>query len=250
MTIQMNERRLTAVSRRISLSAIAIVGVIGLTSCGSSNNDDDMPVVVNQVFELEVVNLTAGQPFSPIAAIAHGGDYSVFSIGEPATAGLELLAEGGDNSDLIQEAETAGAISTVSGEAPVGPGGTETLMITVSEDDLSGLYLSSVTMLVNSNDAITAAKNIGLEGMEVGESTTLTTISYDAGTEANTEISGSIPGPADGGEGFNAVRDDIVDEVRLHAGVITSDDGLSVSRLTQAHRWDNPVARVTLTRVE
>lgn len=245
----LNEYGLRLTPRRSGLGVLAIVSAIALTACGS-DGDDDAPEATNQLFELEIVNLTAGQPFSPIAAIAHGADYSVFAIGEAASAGLELLAEDGDNSDLISEAEAAGAVTTVSDTGPLGPGGTSTLMMMVSEDDIDGLLLTSVSMLVNSNDAITAAKDLSLEGMEVGDSISVNTISYDTGTEANTELSGTIPGPADNGEGFNAERDDIADEVRMHAGVITSDDGLATSRLTELHRWDNPVARVTLTRVE
>ena len=105
-------------------------------------------------------------------------------------------------------------------------------------------------MLVNTNDAITAAKNVSLNGMEVGESLSFTTLSYDTGTEANSEAAGTIPGPADGGEGFNAMRDDIADRITLHRGVITADDGMMQSVLGQNHRWDNPVLRVTITRTE
>jgi len=101
---------------------------------------------------------------------------------------------------------------------------------------------------VNTNDAFTALNNLGAANMAVGESRTATTISYDSGTEANTEAAGTIPGPADGGEGFNAVRDDIANEVRMHSGVLSADDGLNSSRLSEIHRWDNPVARITVTR--
>ncbi|MGI9283362.1 MAG: spondin domain-containing protein [Endozoicomonas sp.] len=73
---------------------------------------------------------------------------------------------------------------------------------------------------------------------------------HHSGTEANTESAGTMPGPADNGEGFNSARDDFADEVRMHSGVVTSDDGLSGSVLTQEHRWDNPTVRVVITRVK
>ena len=73
---------------------------------------------------------------------------------------------------------------------------------------------------------------------------------HHSGTEANTESAGTMPGPADNGEGFNSARDDLADEVRMHSGVVTSDDGLSGSVLTQEHRWDNPTVRVVITRVK
>jgi len=58
-----------------------------------------------------------------------------------------------------------------------------------------------------------------------------------------------VPGPAAGGEGFNVTRDDLVDRVTVHAGVVTRDDGLSTSALDVSHRFDNPVARIVVTRI-
>ena len=40
------------------------------------------------------------------------------------------------------------------------------------------------------------------------------------GTEANTETAATIPGL--GGEGTNLTRDDIIDRVRFHQGVVTN----------------------------
>jgi hypothetical protein len=73
---------------------------------------------------------------------------------------------------------------------------------------------------------------------------------WDAGTEANSEASGTIPGPADGGEGYNATRDDLVNFVAIHRGVISADDGLNSSILDESHRFDNPVARVMIERID
>jgi len=72
---------------------------------------------------------------------------------------------------------------------------------------------------------------------------------YDSGTEANSEAVGTIPGPADDGTGFDAARND-VDFVALHSGVVSQDDGLSSSVLTQAHRFDNPAIKLTITRTK
>eukprot|EP00903_Cladosiphon_okamuranus_P004405 g4403.t1 len=231
---------------------IAAVAVVACGSNGSDGTDDDVtPPAATQSFELRVVNLTANQPFSPIAAIVHTSDYAVFRVGEPASLGLEVLAEGGDNADLLTEAEAdAGVMATATAENPLDPGATETLLLTLEEDQLANLLLSGVTMLVNTNDAITAITGVSLADMEVGDTLTLNAIGYDTGTEANTEFVGSIPGPADGGEGFDDARDDIANEVRMHSGVITANGGLGDSRLTDIHRWDNPVARFSVTRTD
>ena len=201
-------------------------------------------------YDITVTNLTTAQPMSPVAIIAHEPDYSLFTIGESVTVGLEQVAEAGDNTILLEEANSAGAFTTASSSGLLTPSATESVSITMTDVQSRRAHISLTTMLVNTNDAITAAKNISLNGLQVGESISVTTLSYDTGTEANSEAAGTIPGPADGGEGFNAARDDIADRITLHSGVITADDGMSTSVLNQSHRWDNPVMRVTITRTE
>ena len=113
-----------------------------------------------------------------------------------------------------------------------------------------GLMTISVsTMLVNTNDAITGVSSVPISAMQVGDSVTMRSIAYDAGTEANTEAAAHIPGPAGGGEGFNAARDDIADRVAMHIGVVGLDDGFATSDLTGQHRFDNPVATVRIERI-
>ena len=201
----------------------------------------------NASFEIAVVNLTSGQPLSPLAVLAHQESISTFSVGQAASAGLELLAEGGDSSQLIAETPAA---ATASGTAPVGPGASDMVTIELDGSDTSGMHLSVLTMLVNTNDAITGMSAESVEDMIVGETRTYYGVAYDAGTEANTERADTIPGPAGGGEGFNASRDDIRDQVTMHGGVVTSDDGLAESALDQAHRFDNPVALISITRTQ
>lgn len=235
-----------------------------LVACsGGDGSDDDAPAQDNAAaapppaaspatveFEVSVVNLTAGQPFSPLALVAHSPDYRLFELGAAATAGMELLAEGGDNSELLAEADSDALVAmTASADSPLGPGGSETITVSMDENEVLDLQFSLVTMLVNTNDAITAVRNLDISGLAAGESVSVRTISYDSGTEINSELSGTIPGPVDSGEGFNADRDDIADAIRGHSGAITLDGGLATSVLTDIHRWDNPVARVTVTRL-
>ena len=201
-------------------------------------------------YDVAVTNLTLGQPMSPITIIAHDDNFNLFDVGSAASLGLEQVGESGDNSVLIDEAVAAQAFATTSGTGIVIPSASETISFNITQVQAARVLLSMTTMLVNTNDAITAARNIDFGDLAVGDSMSFTTLSYDTGTEANTEAAGTIPGPADGGEGFNMARDDIADQVTLHAGVITSDDGLMTSVLSQNHRWDNPVLRVTITRTE
>ena len=240
--------------RSLGLTAIAALFV------AACDNDDDVaapppppppPPPAMASFDVTVTNLTNAQPLSPVAVIAHQDGFRVFTIGAAATAGLEELAEGGSNAALIAEADAdANVLATASGAGPIGPAGSETISIQVLESDLPNLQMSTSTMLVNTNDAITGANGVDLSGLAAGDSITMTTIAYDSGTEANDELAINIPGPAGGGEGFNAARDDIADRVTMHIGVVGSDDGFATSNLDGQHRFDNPVARVTIERID
>jgi len=248
MSIQLNR------SLRLLLAGcVAIVAA----ACDSDSNGGAVvppppppPPPAMASFEVTVTNLTNGQPLSPVAVIAHQSGYAVFTVGAAATAALETLAEGGDNSALIAEADAdALVMASASGAAPIGPAGSETITVDVLQSDLPGLSISVSSMLVNTNDAITGLNGASVADMMAGDSISWRTIAYDAGTEANTEAAAYIPGPAGGGEGFNAARDDLADRVAMHAGVVSQDDGFAGSELTGQHRFDNPVAQVSIERI-
>ncbi len=241
------------------MKTLVLVGVsaFALAACDSSNNNFQAPPPppppppAMASFDVTVTNLTNGQPVSPVAVIAHQAGYSVFTIGSPATVGLETLAEGGDNSMLIAEADAdANVLSSGSGAAPIGPAGSETVTIDVLESDLAGLMVSVSTMLVNTNDAISGLNGVDVSGLAEGDAWTGRAIVYDAGTELNTELGAEIPGPAGGGEGFNAARSDRDDRVAMHSGVISQDDGFATSALTGQHRFDNPALMVRIERTD
>ncbi|MGI9284863.1 MAG: spondin domain-containing protein [Pseudomonadales bacterium] len=240
---------------------ILISALLVIAACSDNDNDNDPvpppvtppvtdpppPAPANASYEISAVNLTVGQPFSPLALLIHDESQTAFEIGTAASAGLEQLAEGGDNSQFLADLDS---VAETSGAAPIAPGGNETISLELDSDDPTGLRLTVMTMLVNTNDAITGVNGANIGELAVGESITFNTISYDSGTEANTELGVEIPGPISGGEGFNAARDDIRDEVMMHQGVVTADDGLASSDLGQQHRWDNPVARFQITRTQ
>jgi len=201
------------------------------------------------MFQVQFSNLTAGQPMSPLVAVVHDSGFSLFNIGQPASVGLEHLSEGGETAPLVTLASSdPGYMGSAVGAGGTPPGGTAMVSFSVVQANLPTAQLSLATMLVNSNDAFAALKAESLSAMTVGASVSLDVLSYDAGTEAHSESAATVPGMA--GVGFNAARDDVRNAVHLHPGVITADDGLSGSALTAAHRWDNPVARVTITRTQ
>ena len=244
---------------RLTRITMLTAGMLILQACDSGSDATPVPqppppppppAMVS--FDVSISNLTNAQPLSPAAVIAHNSDYAVFEVGVAATVGLEELAEGGSNTALIADADADAnsVFATASGAAPVGPAGSETVSISLLESDLAALRLSVATMLVNTNDAITVLNGLDASSMAIGDSVTLNAIAYDAGTEFDSESASDIPGPAGGGEGFNAVRDDEDDRVAMHPGIVSRSDGLVGSDLTEQHRFDNPVMRVRIERTQ
>lgn len=198
-------------------------------------------------FSVAVTNLSNNQPLSPPALIVHSDEYHAWMIGSPASDGLEQLAEGGDSSLWQTEALADEAvIEVVAGSDLVLPGQTAEFEFKLKRRDAQGLSLA--TMLVNTNDAFTGINAASLADMQKGSVQTYYLKVYDAGTEENTETAASIPGPAGGGEGYNSTRES-ADQVTMHGGVVTMDDGLATSILDESHRFDNPVAKVVITRM-
>lgn len=216
------------------------------------------------VYTVQVTNLTYSQPFSPAAVILHEPGYNVFIDGEAASVGLEQLAEGGNPAVLMSEALAAtqylDAVATDGATPPRSIGATSTLLVPLL--DVDSLRLSLATMLVDTNDAFTGLNAADISNMTVGQSVSFMAPTWDSGTEANTETASTMPGPAAGAAGgggasagFDVARDDLFDRVHFHQGVVTSanatdasKEGLSTSVLTEADRWDNPTARIIVTR--
>ncbi|MDA7746573.1 spondin domain-containing protein [Psychromonas sp.] len=232
---------------KFSKVAVATIAALTLAACGddssSSNSDSEVVTLTPVEYELTFTNLTNGQPISPPAVILHDSG-ELWSIGEPASDALELLAESGDSTE-IQTLSLVTNLAVSSG--PALPG--ETISVTVSHTDTVD-YLSFASMLGNTNDAFTGINKLDLSDLVINESVTYRTSAYDAGTEANTESAETVPGPAANGEAYNAERDDINDFVSMHAGIITNADGLSTSVLTYQQKFDNPVLSVTITRLK
>ncbi|EKO3803971.1 spondin domain-containing protein [Vibrio harveyi] len=228
---------------RILLVA-ASVGL--LAGCPS---DDDNDVVKSYRYTINVANLTANQPMSPLAILVHNDKYKLFEIGKSASVELEHLAEGGSNAELLALKDSNDYVyQTLSGNGLVLPGSSDSVTFTV--DPHKAGYVSVASMFVNTNDAFVGETGLSLKSLAVGESYEMSMNVWDSGTELNDELAATIPGPAGGGEGFNAARNDTNDVVAFHAGVVSKDDGLANSALSANHRFLNPGAKLTITRVE
>ncbi|MDH5377698.1 MAG: spondin domain-containing protein [Gammaproteobacteria bacterium] len=221
-----------------------ILFIGSLTACSDSGDDEEGM----SRFQIRVSNVSANQPLTPVAVVLHQSGYQAWSLGSAASNGLEKLAEGGDTADFLAAANADATVSsTAVGTGVIVPGASET--ITIAATEKTGFRLSLASMLANTNDAFTGFVNHSVSSMKVGESHTVYAKVYDAGTEANSEASGTIPGPADGGTGFDASRDDLIDKVTIHAGVVSVNDDLASSVLTESHRWNGSVAKIEITRM-
>lgn len=227
---------------RLGLLATALLTSMVISGCGSSSNE-------NRMYRITLTNMTANQPLSPATIIIHKAGYHLWQPGHMASVALEKLAEGGSNQDVLTEvgSDTHVLISK-SGTGIIPPGASETLELEIKKSN--NLKITVAAMLVNTNDAFVGRVSNKIAMLGWGESFSMHVPIWDAGTEANTESAGSIPGPADGGEGFNASRAGDVDFVTIHQGVVSNADGLASLVLNESHRFNNPGALLRVERVD
>jgi len=229
--------------------SLASVALLTLSACvHEEDNEDDM--AMRATYQITVSNLTNGQPLTPLGVVIHEAAYMPWQLGTPVSVGLETLAESGNPAVFLSEADASAAVkmSASSSNGPFGPGAAE--MVSLSVDYSTDLQLTVAAMLANTNDAFTGVRNWDIGGLAVGESTTIMTRVFDAGTEANTESADSMPGPAAMGEGFNADRSADLNRLTIHGGVVTTADGLTTSALNESHRWLGLAAKVVVTRMQ
>ncbi len=214
---------------------------------GCDNNGGVIPVS-DAIYLITVTNMTSNQPLSPLAAVIHFGGYTGWEIGTSSSTGLESLAEGGDPTDFLAGAAGNSNVQVISaGSGVILPGASDTVTLTTAESP--DLRLTCAAMLVNTNDAFTGTTDVVVGDIGIGESRRIFLHPYDAGTEVNDEAASTVPGPAAGGEGFNAERLER-DFVSAHSGVVTQDDGLGTSVLDESHRFLSPVAEIIVTRIQ
>jgi len=218
--------------------------LLGLIACSGT---DDM--AMTDSYTITVTNLSANQPITPVAAVLHNDGYMGWTLGATASTGLEKMAEGGDTTDFIADAMSSTAVTTTqTGTGIILPGGAETLTVNLPAD-MTASKLTLAAMLANTNDAFIGTSGMDISDLASGMNKTFMLKAMDAGTEANTEAAGTLPGPADGGTGYDITRDDILDKVTIHAGIVSMDDGLSTSVLNETHRWNGAVAKVVVEKM-
>lgn len=208
-------------------------------------------------FEVKIANLTNAIYFTPMLVAAHPAGNNLFTAGQPASANLQAMAEGGDISGLVADVNALGATVV---ENPAGgllaPAASTTF--NMNTDGTTNDRLSIVAMLLPTNDGFA-----GLNAIEIPTvpgTYTFDVPAYDAGTEANDELitGGGMPGvagiPADpsglgGTGGSGAAGGDTNGNVHIHRGALgDTDPNAGISDIdSRVHRWLNPVIRITIT---
>jgi len=208
-------------------------------------------------FNVRIINLTNGIWYTPFLVAAHPAGTSLFTIGQPASASLQSMAEGGDISGLVADLQALGATVAANPAAGLLPPAMSA-NADLNTDGTSNVLLSVVAMLLPTNDAFA-----GLNSITIPTAPGIYTYelpAYDAGTEANDELitGGGAPGvpgiPADPGGmtgtgGTGAATADANGNVHIHRNTLGDNDAVAgASDLdSRVHRWLNPVVRVVVT---
>ncbi|MEM1187481.1 MAG: spondin domain-containing protein [Pseudomonadota bacterium] len=209
-------------------------------------------------FDVAITNLTRGSYFTPFLVTAHADSAALFTTGQPASANLAAMAEGGDISGLAADVAALNA-TTVENPAGglLGPGESTTASLN-TDDAPDNTRLSIVAMILPSNDGF-----MGLNAIEIPTmpgTYVYNVNAYDSGSEANDEVQGSgapgeagFPAPppvaASSGTGGTGVPTVAEGFVHIHRNVLGDDDlsgGMS-DIVNTVHRWLNPVVRVVVT---
>lgn len=192
----------------------------------------------DDVYQVTITNLTRGTLFTPVLVVSHKRGLKLFTAGTPASEGLAQLAEGGATAPLLAELEASGKVVDSAVSDPLPPGASVTVQVSAAG---KSRYLSLASMMLPTNDGFIALNGVRVAGK--GGPRSFHVAGYDAGTEHNDELCGSIPGPHCGGEGFNAESGE--GYVHIHAGLH------GIGNLVAADRdWRNPVARVRVERID
>jgi hypothetical protein len=206
-------------------------------------------------YEVTITNLTGGQPFTPALAATHKGNDGFFQVGGPASLGIQEIAENGNLAPMINRVEGDRDFLThvvkegETGVPPVMPG--ETVSFDIVADPPHS-FLSWASMLICTNDGFTGVNKLKLPDT-VGQSVTVETQAYDAGTELNTELfadlvppCGPLTGQDSMGQGTGMTNPALAEGgvIHHHAGITGVGD-----LVPEIHDWDNPVAVITVERI-
>ncbi len=210
-------------------------------------------------YEVTITDLTGGQPLTPPVIATHNGGIHIFQVGRPASFEVKEIAENGNLAPLASALGADGRVFDVeAGGFPLVPPGLpgsgslpDSVTLTIAGTS-SAKYISLESMLICTNDGFTGLDRVRLPN-GVGDSVTLLTNAYDAGTEVNTEEFADIVPPCQALVGVSSgeAGTGVSNPALAEGGVIHHHEGiLGIADLVPAiHGWTDPVAEVVIERV-
>ena len=111
----------------------------------------------DQQYEVTVTNITARQVFTPLLVVSHSADIRLFDLGQPASEGLEALAEAGDIGPLMTALMGSAMVRDVQSNGAVLPPGESATIVVTANSDFN--QISVAAMLVPTNDAFMAVNS-------------------------------------------------------------------------------------------
>ena len=179
-----------------------------------------------------------GQRLSPPVFITHSASYSAYTVGQAAPETIWRIAEGGNRSFLLDEANALVGTTVLSVAAPLSAPLPQQDSVTVRvQADASRRFLSFASMLGWTNDGF-----VGVSGLDLSAITGTVTINlygYDAGSEKNSEANGFL-----GALGLGNARDPEGGLITTHLGIRGDADAPA------AWNWlPGPAASLTISAV-
>jgi Spondin_N len=233
------------------LAAVSAMALIAVSPAAATDATE---------YQVTITNLTGGQPLTPPAVATHRRPLDVFKVGAPASFGVKEIAENGNLGPLL-DAFAASPFVSASLEAPGGPLVPDGLPGSAMFDDTTSFtiaashganYLSFVSMLICTNDGFTGVSGLRLP-KHVGESVTVLTNSYDAGTEINTEDFADMVPPCQGLVGVSSGEPGTgtSNPALAEGGVIHMHPGIAgiADLIPAVHGWTDPVASLTVEAI-
>lgn len=197
-----------------------------------------------RTYQVTVTNLTGGQAMTPFVVATHDSGFSLFDRDQPASNGLQQLAENGGVPVLVEELLANDAVADVQVAAPaagppVHPGESVTVEVTANAE---ARWITLAGMLICTNDGFGGVSNVKVPA----DSKTLFGYAYDAGTETNTEAYADLVPPCDGLGLSGESNPDLAENATIHrhpgiSGIADLDPAV--------HGWSGAVIMVEIVLV-
>jgi hypothetical protein len=210
-------------------------------------------------YEVTIANLMNGQPLTPPLIATHRAATGIFDVGSTASFGVKEIAENGNLGPLRDQLEAdkhvagvaAGGFPLVPAGLPGSGMGSPTVTLTVTSTQGAN-RISFESMLICTNDGFTGVNSLRLP-VQIGDSVTVSTNAYDAGTEVNTEDFADMVPPCQGLVGVSTGEPgtDVSNPALAEGGVIEHHEGIAGGEdlVPGVHGWTDPVARITVERI-